>query len=217
MPDASPLDIAALRQEYRLAGLSEVDAAPDPFAQFSQWLADALVSGIPEPNAMVLATVDETGAPSARTVLLKGVDERGFVFFTNRNSRKGRELAARPVAALTFPWISVARQVTVQGTVDPLPDAQSDAYFATRPRGSQVAAWASQQSEVLAGRELLEAAMAEAEQRFGDDPVPRPPHWGGYRVTPTEVEFWQGRPDRLHDRLRYRRSGEAWTVERLWP
>jgi pyridoxamine 5'-phosphate oxidase len=217
MPDRPPLDIAALRQEYANLGLHEAEAGPDPFALFRSWLDAALAVGIPEPNAMVLATADIHGAPSARTVLLKGVDQRGFAFFTNYRSRKGRELTANPFAALVFPWIAVGRQVTVAGTSAQLPQAESDAYFATRPRGSQLAAWASQQSETLEDRAGLEQAMAAAEDRFRDLPVPRPPHWGGFRLTPTRIEFWQGRQNRLHDRLRYTRSGDAWHVERLWP
>ena len=217
MPDAYPRNIAALRQEYRLAGLDEADVADDPLAQFSAWLDAALAAGIPEPNAMVLSTADAQGRPSSRTVLLKGLDADGFVFFTNTRSRKGGELAANGAAALTFPWISVARQVNVLGTAAPVSQEESDAYFATRPRGSQLAAWASQQSEVLDSRATLDRAMAEATERFTGADVPRPPHWGGYRVTPSEVEFWQGRLDRLHDRLRYRRDAEGWLIERLWP
>jgi pyridoxamine 5'-phosphate oxidase len=217
MPDATPLDIAALRQEYRRTGLDEHDLAADPFAQFSVWLDAAMEAGIPEPNAMVLSTAGADGTPSARTVLLKGVDARGFTFFTNQRSRKGRELHANPVAALTFPWIAIARQITVRGTVTRLADAESDAYFATRPYGSQLAAWASQQSAVLDGRTTLEEAMAEVRARFADAEVPRPPHWGGYLLEPGEVEFWQGREERLHDRLRYRRDAKGWLIERLWP
>lgn len=212
-----PIDFAALRQNYASTGLDQTDAAADPLAQFGSWLAAAVEAGIPEPNAMVLATVGDDGVPSARTVLLKGLDDQGFVFFTNRQSRKGLELAARPAAALVFPWIVIGRQVTARGPVVPLDDTASDAYFATRPRGSQLAAWASAQSEPLADRDTLEASVAEVASRFGDDEVPRPGHWGGYRVEPTEVEFWQGRPDRLHDRLRYTLTDDGWAIQRLWP
>ena len=217
MPDQPPLDVAALRREYANLGLNEADAGPDPFALFRTWLQAALAVGIPEPNAMVLTTADPSGAPSARTVLLKGVDTRGFVFFTNHRSRKGRDLAENPAAALVFPWIAVGRQVTVRGEAATIPDAESDAYFATRPRGSQLAAWASRQSDVLPDRGELDRAMADAVARFGDGEVPRPPHWGGFRLVPSQIEFWQGRGDRLHDRLRYSRSEDGWTVARLWP
>lgn len=217
MPDRPLLDVAALRQEYWSVPLTEVDASADPIEQFERWLRDALAEGIPEPNAMVVATAAGAGQPSARTVLLKGVDERGFAFFTNTASRKGRELAANPAAAAVFPWIAIRRQVTLRGPVRQIDDAESDAYFATRPRGSQLAAWASQQSEVLDARETLDAALRQVLERFGDRPVPRPPHWGGFRLVPQEVEFWQGRPDRLHDRLRYVRIQGGWRRERLWP
>lgn len=217
MPDHPPLDVAALRREYASLGLREEDAGTDPVALFRSWLQAALAVGIPEPNAMVLATADAAGAPSARTVLLKGVDDRGFVFFTNYASRKGQDLAANPAAALVFPWIAVGRQVTVRGTAHTLDDADSDTYFSTRPRGSQLAAWASRQSEQLAGRDDLDTAMADAVERFSGREVPRPPHWGGFRLVPAQIEFWQGRADRLHDRLRFQRVGDAWAVERLWP
>ena len=212
-----PIDFAALRSNYASTGLDEAGADPDPLVQFEAWLAGAVEAGIPEPNAMVLSTVGVDGMPSARTVLLKGLDAHGFAFFTNRRSRKGAELAARPAAALVFPWIVIGRQVTARGAVVPLDDAASDAYFATRPRGSQLAAWASAQSAALLDRDTLEGAVQEVAARFGDDQVPRPEHWGGYRVEPAEVEFWQGRPDRLHDRLRYTRNDGRWSIQRLWP
>lgn len=217
MPDADPRDLAALRQEYRVAGLDEASVADDPIAQFTDWLHAAVDAGVPEPNAMVLATADADGMPSTRTVLLKGVDAAGFVFFTNHHSRKGRDLDARAAASVTFPWIAIARQVNVRGSVARLSASDSDAYFATRPRGSQLAAWASQQSEVLDSRMTLDDAVREVERRYAGAQVPRPPHWGGYRLNPSEIEFWQGRLDRLHDRLRYRRDAGVWTLERLWP
>lgn len=209
--------IAELRREYTRAGLSESDLAPDPIAQFQRWFDAVVEAGVPEPNAMVVATADATGRPSARTVLLKGVDPRGFAFYTNLESRKGRELAHNPRAALVFRWDALERQVLVGGGVTRVTDAEADAYFASRPRGSRIGAWVSAQSTVLAGREQLDARRDELEARFGDGDVPRPAFWGGYRVAPDEVEFWQGRPDRLHDRLRYRRADGAWVIERLSP
>ena len=205
-----------MRRTYRRMGLSEDDLAPTWLRQFEHWLADAVAAGIGEPNAMVLATADAQGRPSARTVLLKGVDDDGFVLFTNRDSRKGREVAANPRAALLFPWHDLQRQVIAEGPVAPLTADEDDAYFATRPHGSRLGALASPQSEVIPSRDALQAAFDEAAKRY-PDAVPRPPHWGGLRLAPDAVEFWQGRPDRLHDRLRYRREGDAWVVERLAP
>ena len=205
-----------MRRSYRRMGLSEDDLAATWLRQFEHWLADAVAAGIGEPNAMVLATADEQGRPSARTVLLKGVDDRGFVLFTNRESRKGRELAANPRASLLFPWHDLQRQVIAEGPVERLTAEEDDAYFATRPHGSQLGAVASPQSRVVPSREVLKRAFDEAAGRY-PDAVPRPEHWGGLRLRPDAVEFWQGRPDRLHDRLRYRRENGVWVVERLAP
>ncbi len=203
------------RHEYETEGLERADLADDPITQFTRWYAAA--AHLDEPDAMTLATVDERGQPGARIVLLRGVDERGFVWFTNRKSRKGRELAAHPQAALVFVWLPLHRQVRVTGTVTAIDDAESDAYFATRPRDSQIGAWASAQSEVLDDRATLDHAVAEIEERYRGIEVPRPPHWGGYRLTHETLEVWQGRANRLHDRFRYSRDGETWRIERLWP
>jgi pyridoxamine 5'-phosphate oxidase len=210
------MNIADLRQEYMRAGLSEAQADPDPIRQFQRWIEDALRAGVPLPNAMTLATVTPAGAPSARIVLLKGVERGQFLFYTNYLSRKGRELESRAAACLLFLWSELERQVRIDGTVRKLGAAESDAYYATRPLGARLSAWASAQSQAVASRQILESAMEAARQRHGERP-PRPPHWGGYRVEPHEIEFWQGRSDRLHDRLRYRRAGGSWTIERLSP
>lgn len=213
-----PERLAGLRREYAAAGLDETDLAPDWVTQFARWIAAASDAGLPEANAMVLATADTAGQPSARTVLLKGYDERGFAFFTNYGSRKGSELAANPRAALVFPWHALERQVLVVGVVARLPDQDSEHYWARRPRGSQLGALASEQSQVIGSRrELEDRAAALARDHPEGTPVPRPSGWGGFRVRPATVEFWQGRIDRLHDRLRYRRAGTGWTVERLSP
>jgi len=190
---------------------------PDPVAQFTRWLADAEAAGLPEPNAMVLATVSAAGQPRGRTVLLKSHDTSGFVFYTNRTSRKGADLAAVARASLTFPWYALHRQVIIEGEVQELSTADSEPYFHSRPRGSQLGAWASRQSTVIGSRDELEKRYAELEQRWASEPVPMPDFWGGYRVVPSVIEFWQGRVNRLHDRFRYRRDGGAWVIERQAP
>ena len=217
-PDRSPLmSLSHIRTDYAKDGLLEAHVAADPFTQFRLWLDQAIQAGIHEPTAMTLATCTPEGLPSAHIVLLKGFDQSGFTFFTNYESRKGREMAANPHAALVFFWPELERQVRIEGSVERVADKESDEYHASRPRGSQLGAWTSWQSEVIAVREVLEERLTEFTTRFGDGPVPRPPHWGGYRLVPRVIEFWQGRPSRLHDRLRYRFSEEKWVVERLSP
>ncbi len=211
------MDLATAREEYSRGGLSEADLAPDPVVMFERWYVEARTAGVREPNAMVVSTTDPDGAPSSRFVLLKSFDADGFVFYTNQASRKGRALAADPRIALLFPWHDLERQVRVEGTAVPLPRAEVAAYFAQRPRGSQLGAWASHQSEVVAGRGELDEAYAAAEARFAGQDVPVPGDWGGYRVVPTSVEFWQGRIGRMHDRLVYVRNRDAWTTHRLAP
>jgi pyridoxamine 5'-phosphate oxidase len=211
---------AAMRRDYAERGaLLESDLADTPTAQFTAWFADASAAGLPEPNAMIVATADLDGRPSARTVLLKGFDQRGFVFYTNYTSRKGTEALANPYASLVFPWFAIHRQVIAAGRVEKVSRAETETYFASRPRGSQLGAWASPQSQVVPNRHAVDKGLADAIERFGSDgPVPPPPHWGGLRVVPDTVEFWQGRSNRLHDRLRYRRTaGDVWVVERLAP
>jgi pyridoxamine 5'-phosphate oxidase len=210
------MDLAALRQEYMRAGLREGDLAADPLAQFRAWFDEALRSGIALPNAATLATASRKGRPSARTVLLKGFDERGFVFFTHYGSRKGRELEENPLAMLLFCWAELERQIGIEGAVTRVSAAESDEYFASRPLGSRLSATISPQSEVVQSRETLEAKLEEASRRWRDAP-PRPELWGGYRIVPERFEFWQGRKDRLHDRLCYRRVSAAWKIERLAP
>jgi pyridoxamine 5'-phosphate oxidase len=212
-----PDELAALRREYGDSGLDDADLAPDPMAMFRHWLHDAVVARLHEPNAMVVSTVSAEGHPSARTVLLKGVDDRGFVFYSNYDSRKGRELSANPNAALLFPWHDLQRQVRVEGRAEQLQREESATYFASRPRPSQLGAWASPQSSVVPSRDDLEKRYAEVAERFHDVDVPLPPNWGGYLVRPEVVEFWQGRRGRMHDRLVYRREGEGWGAVRLAP
>jgi pyridoxamine 5'-phosphate oxidase len=213
------LDIAALRREYSDRGLAEADLAADPMSMFARWFIEAQAAGLYEPNAMVISTVSAAGQPSSRMVLLKGYSDEGFVLFTNQASRKGEELAAEPRCALLFPWHPLERQVRVEGVASPVPRSEVAAYFATRPRGAQLGAHASHQSQVVASRAELDAAYARAEASYPAD-VPVPEEWGGYRVRPDVVEFWQGRPGRMHDRLVYLRdgsSGAGWRTERLAP
>jgi pyridoxamine 5'-phosphate oxidase len=211
------MDVGDLRAEYTLGTLTEDGVDPDPIRQFEVWLAQAIAAGMPEPHAMTLATATPDGAVSARIVLLRGVDQRGFVLYTNYDSRKGRDLAANPRAALVSHWVPMERQVRVEGAVERVSTEESEAYFRTRPRGSRLAAWASPQSEVIESREVLDREWARLDAAHPGEEVPLPPFWGGYRVVPREIEFWQGRRNRLHDRLRYRRDRGAWVLERLAP
>ena len=212
-----PLSIADLRREYARARLDEKDVSPDPFAEFARWFAEAQAAEAVEANAMVLATATPDGRPSARMVLLKGFDHQGFVFFTDYRSRKAQELEANPRAALGVHWSELERQVRIEGAVTRTSVEESEAYYRTRPLGSRLGAWVSQQSRVIASREELEAGLREVERRFSETEVPLPPDWGGYRVSPECFEFWQGRESRLHDRIRYLREGERWRIERLSP
>ena len=211
--------IADLRQNYTLAGLDLTEVDPDPIAQFDVWFQQALDGDIIEPNAMTLATATPEGKPSARIVLLKGFSDRGFVFYTNYESLKGQQLIVNPYAALVFLWDKLERQVRIEGKVEQLSSEESDKYFYSRPRASQLGAWASEQSRVIANREELEQNLAELEAQYADSEViPRPPHWGGFRVIPQQIEFWQGRPSRLHDRLVYCLQDDgSWQIERLSP
>ena len=212
------MSIDEIRERYSQAGLSETALNPDPILQFGQWLQEAAAAGVFEPGAACLATASRQGEPSARMVLLKGVEERGFIFFTNYESPKARDLAENPQAALVVSWVELARQVRISGSVERISREQSARYFETRPAGSRLSAWASHQSEVIDSRQVLEERMQRLRTRFGDGEIPLPPFWGGYCLSPTRIEFWQGRPDRLNDRLRYRRQAEAqWVLERLAP
>jgi pyridoxamine 5'-phosphate oxidase len=212
------MKLTDLRREYMQKGFSEEDAQSDPFEQFRLWLEEALAVPLLEPNAMTLATCSAGGKPAARVVLLRGFDERGFTFFTNRHSDKGRQLAENPQACLVVFWPEMDRQIRIEGRVEWTSDEESDLYFASRPRGSQLAAWASEQSEVIPNRAYLDRRVEALAKKYADQPVPRPSHWGGYRVVPVAIEFWQGRPSRLHDRLRYLKGDDGkWVRERLAP
>jgi pyridoxamine 5'-phosphate oxidase len=210
------MDIAEIRKEYTFAGLRRADLHPDPIHQFKNWFQAALSAGVDEPNAMNLATVDGEGQPSSRIVLLKDVDHRGFAFYTNYESRKGRELAANPRAALTIFWAGLERQVCVRGTCEKLDRQESETYFKSRPIGSRLGAWVSSQSTPIPNREFLEAKLKDVTAKYGENP-PIPPYWGGFVLRPHSVEFWQGRPSRLHDRFSYTRAGETWKIDRLSP
>jgi len=210
--------MADLRKEYTLAGLRRRDLSPDPIQQFQKWLQNAIDAKLSEPTAMTLATVDKNGRPSARTVLLKGVDQRGFIFFTNYQSRKGRELAENPQAALVLYWVELERQVCVTGSVTKTSRAESEAYFRSRPRGNRLGTWASDQHSVILNRDVLEARLKEFEMKYPGDDIPLPPYWGGFALAPIEIQFWQGRPNRLHDRFRYTKQPDnTWQLERLSP
>jgi pyridoxamine 5'-phosphate oxidase len=211
-------NVADLRREYTFQGLSEMDVHPNPFEQFKTWFDQAVAAQLPEPNAMTIATVTSDGKPSARIVLLKDYDERGFVFYTNYKSHKGQELVENPWGAIAFLWTELERQVRIEGCVEKVSPAESDAYFHSRPIGSQLGAWASNQSQVIESREVLEQQLQKLKEEYDNKEVPRPPHWGGFRVIPNEIEFWQGRPSRLHDRLLYQRSEDgSWKIQRLSP
>ena len=210
--------VADLRKEYTFQGLSEMDVHPNPFEQFKTWFDQAVAAQLPEPNAMTIATVTSDGKPSARIVLLKDYDERGFVFYTNYKSHKGQQLVENPWGAIAFLWAELERQVRIEGCVEKVSPAESDAYFHSRPIGSQLGAWASNQSQVIESREVLEQQLQKLKEEYDNKEVPRPPHWGGFRVIPNEIEFWQGRPSRLHDRLLYQRSEDgSWKIQRLSP
>ena len=211
------MDSARLRREYTRAGLDTADMNPDPMVQFGTWFENVVDANLYEPNAMILATATREGLPSVRTVLLKGYDGRGFVFYTNYEGRKARELEANPACALLFYWGELERQVRIEGRAGRVPGEESDAYFASRPRGSRLGAWASEQSRPVAGRNVLEERARALEKEYEGREVPRPPFWGGYRVEPHAIEFWQGRENRLHDRISYRRESGGWRRERLQP
>jgi pyridoxamine 5'-phosphate oxidase len=213
-----PLDYAGFRHEYIGEGLRRADLDPDPIRQFDAWFTAAAKAGIHDANAMALATCGRDGKPSARVVLLKDFDESGFVFFTNYASDKGRQLEKNPLAAVVFYWMEVERQIRIEGKVEKTSREESERYFHSRPAGAQLGAWASHQSEVIDGRRVLDARLAEMNQRFSSGEIPLPPHWGGYRLRPERIEFWQGRPDRLHDRFRYsRQRNGSWKIDRLAP
>ena len=212
-----PSAISELRNEYTLNGLDRADVLPDPVAQFRVWFDAALQAKVPEPNAMHVSTVTNEGRPDGRIVLLKDVSDQGFTFYTNYESRKGRELTNHPFASLTFFYPELERQIRIEGRVEKVSNEDSDAYFSSRPRGSQIGAWVSHQSEVIGSREVLGNRQRELETQFAGQAIPRPPYWGGFRVVPDAIEFWQGRPSRLHDRIRYSKVEGAWIIERLSP
>ena len=211
------MDLAAFRKEYSSRGLHRADLQPDPVTQFSTWFSQAVELDIPEPNAMTLATVDVTGMPFQRTVLLKYFDAQGFLFFTNYGSRKSAQIAANPQVCLLFPWITLERQVIIQGRAEKISTSESLRYFASRPRESQIGAWVSNQSEVITSRKFLLQKLSEIREKFHHGDIPLPSFWGGYRVVPESIEFWQGGPARLHDRFLYRRDAQSWSIERLSP
>jgi pyridoxamine 5'-phosphate oxidase len=216
--ETPPIDIAGLRFDYSAHGLRRADLDPDPIRQFTLWFTDAANAGIRDANAMSLATATPDGEPSVRIVLLKGFDERGFVFFTNHSSEKGKQLGANPRAALALYWVQLERQIRIAGAVEQTSRQESERYFHSRPQGSQLGAWVSRQSEVIDSRQILDARLTKITERYADGQIPLPPHWGGYRVTPKTIEFWQGRQNRLHDRFRYtRQSTGGWLIDRLAP
>ncbi|HUL51447.1 MAG TPA: pyridoxamine 5'-phosphate oxidase [Candidatus Nitrosotalea sp.] len=211
------MSLADLRKDYMMGGLRRADLDPDPIAQFKRWLKEALDAKLPEPTAMTLATADRKGRPSGRIVLLKGVDERGFLFFSNYESRKGRELAENPNAALVLHWIELERQVRISGSVARLSRAESEEYFKTRPLGHRLGSWVSKQSQRVANRAVLEERLRQIQAKYPGDDIPLPPYWGGYVLSPTEIEFWQGRVNRLHDRFLFTKQPSGWLIERLSP
>jgi pyridoxamine 5'-phosphate oxidase len=215
---AGKLNLAALREEYVSRGLRRAELDPDPIMQFAKWFGEAAAGDIRDVNAMNLATVNANGVPFSRVVLLKGISDRGFVFYTNYRSAKGHEMEENPRVALNFFWVQLSRQVRISGQVEKTTREESEEYFQSRPRGSQLGAWASEQSAIIPSRDALEAKLAEVQARFGDSVIPLPPNWGGYRVVPGTIEFWQGRTNRLHDRFRYSRQADgSWLIERLSP